>query len=109
MTSSKKLGGVATMMTDARKHELRFKILELARGVLVDTANMRVAMPSLTDEEYAYAREFMLGIAERTRPGEYRERDADEEGREAMPRSRGTERCADAGARDSRADKRPKD
>lgn len=63
-------GGVARI-TDARKQELRFKIWELSRGVLTDTANTRASMPLLTDEEYEYAREFMLGIAEKTRPDAY--------------------------------------
>jgi hypothetical protein len=60
-------------MTDERMKELRFKIWALAQGVLTDTANTRATMPFLVDEEYEYARTFMLGIAKRTRPGEYRD------------------------------------
>lgn len=60
-------------MTDERMRELRFKIWTLAQSVLTDTANTRATMPSLVDEEYEYAREFMLGIAKSTRPGAYRD------------------------------------
>lgn len=64
-------------MTDDRKQELRFKMWALAQGVLADTANARTSMPSLTDEEYEYARDFLLGIARNTQPGGYREPDDD--------------------------------
>jgi hypothetical protein len=65
-------------MTEERQRELRFKMWTLAQGVLTDTANARTTMPSLTDEEYAYAREFLLNIAKHTQPGGYREPDDDE-------------------------------
>jgi hypothetical protein len=65
-------------ITDDRKQELRFKVWDLARDVLTDTANTRATMPFLLDEEYAYARAFMLGIAKRTRPGQYRDDGVDE-------------------------------
>lgn len=71
-------GGV--VMTDERRKELRFKMWTLAQRVLVDTANARAAMPFLIDEEYEYAREFMLMIAKRTRPGGYRDNDDEEKG-----------------------------
>lgn len=63
------------MITDERKKELRFKIWVLAQYVLMDTAYTRTSMPSVTDEEYEYAREFMIHIAESTKPGNYREPD----------------------------------
>jgi hypothetical protein len=65
-------------LTDERKNEIRFKMWVLARGVMADAANTRSAMPSLTDEEYDYARSFLLGIVGRTQPGGYRELDDDE-------------------------------
>lgn len=67
------------MMTDERMRELRSRVWALARGVLSHAANTRAAMPFLVDEEYEYARAFMLGIASRTRPGEYREPEESEE------------------------------
>jgi hypothetical protein len=60
-------------MTEERMLEIRFKMWELARGVMTDAANTRASMPSLLDDEYEYAREFLLGIAKATRPGGYRE------------------------------------
>ena len=71
-------GGTPIMaLTDERMKELRFEMWTLARDVLTDTANTRAAMPGLLDEEYAYAREFMLGIAKLTRPGAYVDDDED--------------------------------
>ena len=67
------------MISDERKLEIRFKMWALAQGVLTDTANTRATMPSLIDEEYEYAREFLLGIAKKTKPGGYSEFDDDDE------------------------------
>lgn len=60
-------------MTDERKLEIRFKMWSLAQHVLTETANTRAAMPFLIDEEYEYAREFLVGIAKKTKPGGYSE------------------------------------
>lgn len=60
-------------MTDERMLELRFKMWALAQNVMTETANTRAMMPGLTDEEYGYAREFLLGIAKHTKPGGHRE------------------------------------
>lgn len=57
--------------------ELRHKMWVLAEGVLTDAANARTSMPFLTDDEYEYARDFLLNIARNTRPGGYREHDDD--------------------------------
>ncbi len=66
-------------MTDDRKQTLRFEMWMLARSVMVDTANDRSKMPIITDEEYEYARAFLLRIAGNTKPGNYREPDDREE------------------------------
>jgi len=68
------------MLTDDRKLALRRRMWDLARGVLTDAAHARTAMPDLVDEEYAYARDFMLGIAKSTRPGGYAESEDEAEG-----------------------------
>lgn len=60
-------------MTDERMLELRFKMWALAQNVMTETANTRSMIPGLNDEEYTYAREFLLGIAKNTKPGGYRE------------------------------------
>lgn len=65
-------------MTDERMKEIRFKMWALAQGVMRDAANTRAVMPSLTDEEYEYARNFLLRIVRATQPGGYRELDDDE-------------------------------
>jgi hypothetical protein len=65
-------------MTDERMKEIRFKMWALAQGVMRDAANTRSVMPTLTDEEYEYARNFLLGIVRATQPGGYRELDDDE-------------------------------
>jgi hypothetical protein len=63
------------MMTEERMLEIRFKMWALAQNVMTETANTRAMMPGLTDEEYGYAREFLLGIAKKTKPGGYSEFD----------------------------------
>lgn len=63
------------MMTAERMNEIRFKMWVLARAVMADAANTRAVMPSLTDEEYEYARNFLLGIVGVTQPGGYAELD----------------------------------
>lgn len=65
------------MITDDRKLQIRHKMWALAHHVLIETANTRTAMPFLTDEEYEYASEFLVGIAKVTKPGNYQEPDDD--------------------------------
>jgi hypothetical protein len=67
------------MISDERKLELRFKAWAMARCAILDAANGY--LPGVDDEEDKYLCEFMHGIAERTAPGEYREK---EEGEEAL-------------------------
>lgn len=66
------------VIDDEKMLEIRFKMWALAQNVLTDTANTRATMPGLIDEEYEYAREFLLNIARATQPGGYREPDDDE-------------------------------
>ena len=64
-------------MTSERMRELRFTVWAIAQRVLTDTANRRAALPFRIDEEYEYARKFMLEIAKRTLPGDYHDDDED--------------------------------
>lgn len=75
------------MMTYERKKEIRLKMWTLARGVLSNAADTRAAMPFLVDEEYQYAREFLLGIAKPTRPGAYRDDLDDDDVNESFDRA----------------------
>jgi hypothetical protein len=78
------------MISDDRKKDLRFKAWAMARCAIMDAANGY--LPGVDDEEDEYLRSFMYGIAERTAPGEYREK---EEGEEALAEALASMRAQD--------------
>jgi len=78
------------MINNERKLELRFKAWAMARGAILDAA--RGYLPGVGEEEDEYLREFLRGIAERTAPGEYREK---EEGEEALAEALASMRAQD--------------
>lgn len=77
-------------MTDERKKELRFEAWAIARRAILGAT--KGLLPGKTQEEDDYLCEFLRGIAERTAPGEYREK---EEGEEALAEALASMRAQD--------------